>query len=134
RPGVTLEQAQADLAAVQKRLGELYPKTVAGWTVAVEPLKDQLIGRVRFVLWLLLGSVSLLLLIACANVACLLLARLNSRAAEIAMRYSLGAGRAAIARQLFVEGLVYAPLGGLLGMGAVFAGIAFLRNQLPDIP
>jgi len=134
KPGVTLEQAQADLAAVQKRLGDEYPKTDAGWSVAVEPLKDQLVGKVRLALWLLMGSVSLLLLIACANVACLLLARLNSRNAEIATRRSLGAGRAAIARQLFTEGLVYAMGGGLLGAAATFSGIRFLRQQLTEIP
>lgn len=134
KPGVTAERAQADMAAVQQRLGQQYPKTDSGWSVVVEPLKDQLVGKIRLALGLLVGSVSLLLLIACANVACLLLARLNSRAAEIAMRYSLGAGRAAIARQLFTEGLVYALAGGLLGMAAVFGGIGFLRKQLPDIP
>jgi predicted permease len=128
------EQAQADLAAVQRKLGERYPKTDAGWGVAVEPLKDRLVGKVRLALWLLFGSVTLLLLIACANVACLLLARLNSRAAEIATRCSLGAGRAAIARQLFAEGLAYALAGGVLGTTAAFAGIDLLRRQLPDLP
>lgn len=131
---VTLERAQADLTAVQQKLAEQYPKTDSGWGVLVEPLKDRVVGKVRLALGLLLGSVSLLLLIACSNVACLLLARLNSRSAEIATRCSLGAGRAAIARQLFAEGLVYALAGGVLGMAAVFAGIGFLRTQLPDIP
>ena len=134
KPGVTLEQARSDLAAAQQALGEQYPNTDAGWTVALEPLKDQLVGPVRLALWLLFGSVCLLLAIACANVACLLLARLNSRAAEIATRCSLGAGRAAVARQLLAEGLLYALLGGLLGMAAAFAGIDFLRRQLPGIP
>jgi len=85
-------------------------------------------------LWLLLGSVSVLLVIACGNVACLLLARLNSRAAEIAMRCSLGAGRGAIGRQLFAEGLVYAIAGGFVGMAAAFVGIDVLRTQLADLP
>ena len=134
KQGVTLESAGSDLAAMQKQLGDQYPKTDAGWTVAVEPLKDLMVGKVRLALGLLLGSVSLLLLISCANVACLLLARLNSRAAEIATRCSLGAGRAAIARQLFAEGLVYSFAGGLLGMAAVYAGIGFLRKRLSDIP
>jgi len=134
KQGVTLESAGSDLAAIQKQLGDQYPKTDAGWTVAVEPLKDLMVGKVRLGLGLLLGSVSLLLLISCANVACLLLARLNSRAAEIATRCSLGAGRVAIARQLFAEGLVYSLAGGLLGMAAVYVGIGFLRKRLPDIP
>ena len=134
KPGTTITQAQSEMASVQKRLGELYPKTDAGWTVVVEPLKDVLVGRVRGALWLLSGSVSLLLLIACANVACLLLARLNSRGVEIATRTSLGAGRAAIARQLLAEGIVYAAAGGLLGLTAVYAAIGSLRAQLVDIP
>jgi predicted permease len=134
RDGVTLEQAQADLAAVQRRLGERYPKTDAGWGVVIAPLKEQLVGSVRLALWLLFGSVSLLLLISCTNVSCLLLARLSSRAAEIATRRALGAGRATIARQLFAEGLAYAFAGGLLGMAVAFAGIDFLRKEVLDIP
>jgi putative ABC transport system permease protein len=134
RPGITLEQARAELAAVQRKLGEQYPKTDAGWTVVLEPLKDRIVGNVRFALWLLLGSVSLLLLIACANVACLLLARLNGRTAEIATRLALGAGRAAIARQLLAEGLAYAAAGGLAGMALAFAAVELLRKRLPGMP
>jgi predicted permease len=134
KQGIKPEQAQADLIVVQKRLGEQYPTTDAGWSVTVELLKDRLVGKVRLALWLLFGSVSLVLLIACANVACLLLARLNSRASEVATRCSLGAGRAAIARQLLAEGLVYALAGGLLGTAAAFIGIDFLRKELSDIP
>jgi predicted permease len=134
KPGVTLEQARSDLAAVQQRLGAQYPTTDAGWSIALDPLKDELVGHVRAGLWLLLGSVSVLLAIACANVACLLLARLNSRAAEISTRCSLGAGRSAIGRQLFVEGLVYAFAGGLVGMATAFAAINVLRAQLADLP
>jgi predicted permease len=134
KPGVTLQQAHSDLSAVQQRLGEQYPATDAGWGISVDPLKDELVGRVRAGLWLLLGSVSLLLAIASANVACLLLARLNSRAAEISTRCSLGAGRAAIVRQLFIEGLVYAFGGGLVGIAAAFAGLRFLCAQLAGLP
>ncbi len=134
KPGVTLAQAHSDLAGVQRRLGEQYPKTDAGWSVSIDPLKEELVGRVRLALWLLFGSACLLLMIACANAACLLLARMNSRAAEIATRTSLGAGRGDIARQLFAEGLIYAFTAGLLGLLATAAGIDFLRKQLPDIP
>lgn len=134
KPGVTVEQARSDLSAVQQRLGEQYPITDAGWSIALDPLKDELVGHVRAGLWLLLGAVSVLLAIACANVACLLLARLSSRAAEISTRCSLGAGRAAIGRQLFVEALVYALAGGLVGIAAAFAGINLLRAQLADLP
>jgi len=134
KPGVTVERARTTLAAAQARLDGEYPKTDAGWSVAVEPLRDALVGGVRAPLWLLLGAVGLLLAIACANVACLLLARFNSRAPEIAARISFGAARAAIARQLFAEGLVYAFTGGMLGLGAALAGIDFLRTRLPEIP
>ncbi|HJZ97716.1 MAG TPA: ABC transporter permease, partial [Candidatus Solibacter sp.] len=132
--GVTIAQARDDMDAVQKRLGKQYPKTDAGWNVTVEPLKDRLVGDYRRALWLLLGAVGVLLLIACANVACLLLARLNSRAAEIATRCSLGAGRAAIARQLLAEGLVYSIAGGVVGLAVTYAGAAFLRARLADVP
>ncbi|HKE28337.1 MAG TPA: ABC transporter permease [Bryobacteraceae bacterium] len=134
KSGVTLEQARFDLSAVQQRLGEQYPTTDAGWSIALDPLREELVGRVRAGLWLLLGSVSVLLAITCANVACLLLARLNSRVAEIATRCSLGAGRAAIGRQLFAEGLVYALAGGSVGLAIALAGINVLRTQLADLP
>ena len=134
KDGVSVGQAHANLLAVQQTLGGQYPKTDAGWSNIVEPLKDRLVGRVRLALGLLLGSVSLLLLIACANVACLMLARLNSRATEIGTRRSLGAGRAAIARQLFAEGLIYSAAGGVLGLAVVLAGISLLRKYLPEVP
>jgi predicted permease len=134
KPGVTLEQARLDLSAAQQRLGEQYPTTDAGWSIALDTLKDEVVGPVRMGLWLLLGSVSVLLVIACVNVACLLLARLNSRAAEIATRCSLGAGRGAIGRQLFAEGLVYAFAGGFVGMAGAYVGINLLRTQLIDLP
>lgn len=134
KPGVTLEQARLDLSAVQQRLGKEYPTTDAGWSISLDPLKEEVVGRVRTGLWLLLGCVGVLLAIACGNVACLLLARLNSRAAEIATRCSLGAGRGAMGRQLFAEGLVYAFAGGLVGIAAAFAGIKLLRTHLVDFP
>ncbi|MPY89994.1 MAG: FtsX-like permease family protein [Luteitalea sp.] len=134
KEGVTLEQAHADLAAVQRTLGEQYPKTDAGWSVGIRPLKEELVGEVRLALWLLLGSVGLLLLIACANIACLLLVQLNGRRAEIATRHAIGASHAAIARQLLAEGLVYSLAGGLLGLVAAFAGVELLRKRLPDVP
>src|SRR5262249_27712459 len=88
KQGVSVERAQADLALVQKRLGEKYPKTDAGWTPSVEALKDLMVGRGGGALWLRGGAVGVLRLIACANVACLLLAQLNGRKAEIATRCS----------------------------------------------
>jgi predicted permease len=133
KPGVTLRQAEADLKRVQQTLGLQYPKTDEGWAAAVEPLKDRVIGKVHRAMWLLLGSAGVLLLITCANVACLLLGRLNARTAEIATRSALGAGRAVIARQLFVEGLMYAVVGGGLAAGIVVIGAELLRG-LPQVP
>ncbi len=134
KPGVTMGQAQSDLTEIQNNLGRLYPKTDAGWGVALSPLKDQLVGKVRPTLWLLFGSVSLLLGIACANVGCLLLAQLQSRAGELATRCALGAGRAAVARQLLAEGLAYAFLGGGVGASAAYGGVGILRRQLSEAP
>jgi len=134
RPGVAITQARNDLAAVQLELGRTYPKTDAGLTVAMMPLKERMVGNVKLALWLLLGSVSLLLLIACSNVACLMLAQLNGRATEIATRSSLGAGRTAIVRQLFIEGLSCAFVGGALGAAGAFASVGLLKSQLADLP
>jgi len=108
-------------------------QTDAGWTVVLEPLKDELVGKSAS-----LSGIGRFRQPSpsdrVANVACLLLARLNARAAEIALRRSLGAGRGAIARQLLVEGLAYAMLGGLLGLAMTLAGIDVVRKQLPDLP
>lgn len=134
KPGVTIEQSRADMAAVQQILGGRYPKTDAGFVVTMEPLKDQLVGKVQSSLWLLFVSVTILLLIACANVGCLMLARLNSRSEEIATRTSLGAGNSAIARQLFVEGLVCSIAGGVLGVFATHSGILALQKLAPNVP
>jgi putative ABC transport system permease protein len=133
-PGATLEQAESDLNAIQRTLGRMYPKTDAGWSVTLEPLKEQLVGKVRSTLWLLLGSVSLLLVIACANVGCLLLAQLDSRSEELATRVALGASRAAVARQLLAEGQAYAVLGGGLGIIMSYVSVSLLRRQLPELP
>ena len=134
KPDVALEQARADLEAAQHRLGEQYPATDAGWNATLQSLKVEMTGSVERALWLLFGAVGLLLVIACANVAGLLLAQLNERETEIASRLAIGAGRGAIARQLLAEGFVYALAGGLLGLGAAFAGVEILRNQLTGIP
>ncbi|MBV8844750.1 MAG: ABC transporter permease [Bryobacterales bacterium] len=136
KPGVTLAQARANLAAVQASLGRQYPKTDSDLSVEVQPLKEVTIGGVRRSLWILFGSVTLLLLIACANIAALLLARATQRRHEISIRYSLGASRAALATHLLIEAFVLAltgaGLGLLLATGAVRAFHA-LANSLPRI-
>src|SRR5438876_3606087 len=115
KTGVTLEQARANLATVQKQLGIAFPKTDADLIVAIEPLKEMTIGGVRRSLLILYGSVSLLLLIACTNIVALLLARAAQRQHEISVRFSLGGSRTAIVSQLLTEVFVLALAGAGLG-------------------
>jgi len=136
KPGVTVEQAQANLTTVQTQLGKQYPKTDGDLAVHVQPLKDTIVGDVRGSLWFLFGSVSLLLVIACTNIAALLLARTAQRQHEIAIRFSLGASRATIVAQLLVEAFVLAFSGAALGLAlAAGASRAFhaLAGDLPRI-
>jgi putative ABC transport system permease protein len=116
RDGVTVAQARADLTAVQANLGREFPKTDADLGVGVEPLKEVTVGGVRRSLWLLFGSVSLLLLIACTNIAALLLSRGAGRQQEVAIRFSLGATRRAVVGQLLAEVLLLALAGSALGL------------------
>jgi putative ABC transport system permease protein len=134
QPGVTLEQARANLAAVQAQLGEQYPDTDRAIAVHVVPLKETTVGRMRASLWLLFGAVSVLLLIACTNIAALLLARAAHRQHEIAIRLSLGASRATVAGQLLTETAVLALAGGLLGVIVAAGAAAAFRSMAADLP
>jgi putative ABC transport system permease protein len=123
KPGVTLEQAQADIDTAASGLAKEFPQSNAGRTVLVAPLHDAFIGgELRTTSILLLGVVGFVLLICCANVANLVLARATARARELAIRSSVGAGRGRVIRQLLTESLVLATVGGVLGV-AVGAGI-----------
>jgi putative ABC transport system permease protein len=134
REGMSPATALADLANVQTALAREYPATDAGWAPVVEPLKEQKVGGVRRSLWLLFGAVSLVLLIACANVACLLLAQAVRRTAEIAVRFSLGATRQAVVKGLLLEALCASLPGAVLGLILAGWGAAWFRRAATGLP
>jgi putative ABC transport system permease protein len=134
KPGVTLEQAEADLRNVQGTLARQFPKTDRAISPRVSPLKDLYVGDIRASLWLLFGSVSLLLLIACTNIAALLLTRGARRQQEVAIRHALGSSRRAVALQLMTESTVLAVVGAAVGLVLAVAMTAGLRALAPTLP
>src|SRR5687767_4702525 len=135
KPGVTIEQGRADLNRVMLDLANAYPETNKGNGASVLPLKERLIGNIGPILWMLLGAVGFVLLIACVNVSNLLLARSTSRTREFAIRAALGASRWRLLRQSLVESMLLALTGGALGViiagWGTQAAIAILPTTLP---
>jgi len=135
RPGVSLEQAQAEMDALSRSLAVAHPETNDGLSVRVVPLRDQVLGGSRRVLLLLFACTGLVLLVACGNVANLLLARATARQKEVAIRAALGAARLRILRQFLTESALLALPAGLVGVGLAYAGLALLRPLIPaDVP
>jgi putative ABC transport system permease protein len=131
KDGVSREQAQAQLAGVMNTLAQRYPSTNTGLGASLIPLHEQIVGNVRPLVVLLQIAVAVLLLIACANVAHLLLGQAATRQAEISMRYALGADRSRIVRQLLIETLMIAVPGGILGLAVAMAGVRALIFVAP---
>jgi putative ABC transport system permease protein len=134
KPGVAVEQAQAELRAVQAQLAEQYPDTDREIGVEIESLADATVGAVRPSLWLTFGAVSVLLLIACLNIAALLFARATDRQRDIEIRLALGAPRASIAAQMLVETFALAVPGAGLGLLVANGATIGFRALAPEFP
>jgi putative ABC transport system permease protein len=132
KPGVTLGHAQAEMDSIERQLVKEYPREYTGSDVKLVPLHAQVVGSFRSALLVLFGAVAFVLLIGCANVANLLLARALGRQREVAIRSALGAGRLRLVRQLITESLVLAMVGGAAGVLVAGWGIRLLKLILPD--
>ena len=132
RPGVSPEAARAEMAAMAAQTAREKVHMDAGWSATAVPLLDQAVGSVRPILLMIFTAVGLVLMLACANVANLLMMRASGRAREIGVRLALGASRNRILRQLLIESLLLALLGGLLGVALGGIGLHLLKTSLPE--
>ncbi|HJP93181.1 MAG TPA: ABC transporter permease [Pyrinomonadaceae bacterium] len=131
KPGTTIQSAQAEIANITARLEQQYPETNTGWGATVYPIVADTVREYDTALWVMMGAVGFVLLIACANVANLMLARASGRQREIALRAALGASRWRIVRQLLTESVIVALIGGALGILVGFWSIDALRVSNP---
>jgi predicted permease len=131
KPGVTLEQARDEMNCIARRLQVQYPRENDKVGAVVVPLREEILGRTRLAVLILMGAAGCVLLIACANLASLLLARAVARRREMAVRSALGAGRARLVRQMVTEGVLLSSIGGVIGLALARAGMSLLANLVP---